>query len=368
MNERVKNIVVTVLSALVLFGLSFTCMFFPGEAYSESERRVLAEFPEISTENLLSGKFMSDFEKYSADRFPMRDSFRTIKALFTLYGLGHLDNNDIYIVDGYLSKLDPKVSTAMLDHSVERFNNLYNLYMADKDMKIYFSAVPDKNYFLAEKLGYPAAEFSEVAEYVSSGFSVAEYIDISGLLALEDYYKTDSHWKQPNITDVASAIAEAMGSSIGGNYKEITLDSPFYGVYYGQSALPVKPDEIKYLTSDIIDSLKVTSYDTGMPKEIPVYDMEAAVGRDPYEMFVGGADALLVIENPNCKNGRELIIFRDSFGSSIVPLLAEGYEKVTVVDIRYVQSAFVGNFVTFEDQDVLFLYSSSILNNSLALG
>ena len=67
------------------------------------------------------------------------------------------------------------------------------------------------------------------------------------------------------------------------------------------------------------------------------------------------------------KTEKELILFRDSFGSSIAPLLVEGYSKITIVDIRYVQSEYLGNFIKFEDQDVLFLYSTMLLNNSLAL-
>ncbi|MBQ8010603.1 MAG: hypothetical protein IJ265_03530, partial [Oscillospiraceae bacterium] len=97
------------------------------------------------------------------------------------------------------------------------------------------------------------------------------------------------------------------------------------------------------------------------------YDMEKAAGRDPYELFLCGADALVTIENPEAASDRELIVFRDSFGSSLVPLLAEGYSKITVIDIRYVQPAMLGNLVEFKGQDVLFLYSTLILNNSLAL-
>ena len=41
--------------------------------------------------------------------------------------------------------------------------------------------------------------------------------------------------------------------------------------------------------------------------------------------------------------------------------------KITVVDIRYIQSGFVGNFVDFDKGDVLFLYSTTLLNNSMAM-
>ena len=82
---------------------------------------------------------------------------------------------------------------------------------------------------------------------------------------------------------------------------------------------------------------------------------------------MSGSKSLLTIDNPACNNGKELIVFRDSFGSSIVPLLMEGYSTVTVVDIRYMSSDMLGRFVDFHGQDVLFLYSTLVLNNSVTL-
>ena len=64
------------------------------------------------------------------------------------------------------------------------------------------------------------------------------------------------------------------------------------------------------------------------------------------------------------KNDKELIIFRDSFGSSIAPLLIDGYSKITLVDIRYLHPNILESYIEFDSQDVLFLYSTSVLNNS----
>ena len=55
-----------------------------------------------------------------------------------------------------------------------------------------------------------------------------------------------------------------------------------------------------------------------------IYNMEKKSGKDPYEIFLSGPRSLITIENPNCKSDNELVIFRDSFGSSIAPLLSEG--------------------------------------------
>ena len=95
-----------------------------------------------------------------------------------------------------------------------------------------------------------------------------------------------------------------------------------------------------------------------------IYNMEKKSGKDPYEIFLSGPRSLITIENPNCKSDKELVIFRDSFGSSIAPLLSEGYAKITLVDIRYLPVERIGNYINFKDQDVLFLYSTSVLNHS----
>ena len=95
--------------------------------------------------------------------------------------------------------------------------------------------------------------------------------------------------------------------------------------------------------------------------------MGKANGPDLYEVLLSGAQPLLTIENPAGKADRELVIFRDSFGSSLAPLLLESYGKVTLVDIRYMHPDQVESYVNFQNQDVLFLYSALILNSSRSL-
>ena len=74
---------------------------------------------------------------------------------------------------------------------------------------------------------------------------------------------------------------------------------------------------------------------------------------------------MISIENPNSKNNKELLLFRDSFGSSIAPLLIQNYSKITLVDLRYISSKMLGEFIKFNDQDVLFLYSTVVLNQNI---
>lgn len=367
MKDKIKNIVVTVTLAVLMFSLSVWCIAKAPDEYSDAERRVLAKFPEITWDSILSAEFMADFEDFTLDQFPMRDFFRSIKAVGEKYIFARKDNNDMYSADGHLSKLEYPLNVYMLDNAADKFSFIYEKYLSGNNTNVYFSIVPDKNYFLAEKNGYLALDYEKLISYMREKTDYMTYIDITDKLSLDDYYTTDTHWKQENIIDVAEYIGECMGADVKAEYTENTLDNPFYGVYYGQSALPFRPDTIKYLTNDMLDSCIVTSYDTGKPVKKAVYDMEEAYGKDPYEMFMSGSDALLTVENPNASTDRELIIFRDSFTSSLSPLLVEAYKKTTLVDIRYISSSMLGSFIDFSNQDVLFIYSTMLLNNSLAL-
>ena len=362
-----KSVVVTSVMAAVLFGCSVLAWTKETDAFSDSERRELAKFPKFSVETMMDGSFMEDFESYTLDQFPFRDLFRKLKARIVFDVWGQKDNNDIYIADGYASKMEYPLSKPMLDHAANRFEYLYETYLQDAE-DIHFAIVPDKNYFLAEQNGYLSLDYEELISYMNEKTDYMTPIDLTGQLKLEDYYYTDTHWRQEKLTDLADYLLEAMGAeSAEQEYQKIESETPFYGVYYGQAALPMEPDTLNYLTNEMLEDCKVFTYETGKPVEIPMYDMEKAAGKDPYEMFLSGTRPILTIENPHVDNGEELIVFRDSFGSSLVPLLAKAYEKITILDIRYVNSSMLGQFVEFDDQDVLFLYSTMLLNSSLAL-
>ncbi len=360
------SLIVTSVTAAVLFGLSVFAWVKTPDAYSDGERRELEQMPKFRLEAVKDGSFMEDFEAYTLDQFPLRDLFRRLKATVVFEVLEQKDNNKIYVADGHASKMEYPLNEPMLDYAADRFSYLYKTYLQDAE-NIYFSIVPDKNYFLAEENGYLSLDYKELIRKMQEKTTYMTYIDLTEHLALEDYYTTDTHWKQENLMDVAELLLEKMDADrIESAYTTNVLDLPFYGVYYGQSALPLEPDVIHYLTGELLDQCVVTSYDTGTPVEIPMYDMEKAAGKDPYEMFLSGTRAILTVENPQAETEKELIVFRDSFGSSLVPLLMEGYKKITVLDIRYVNSAMLGQYVEFGNQDILFLYSTMLLNNSLA--
>ncbi len=365
MNSKIKSIVTLLLLSVFIFGFAAANLLLPDGDISKTERRPLTQLPEITAANIISGKFMSDFEKYTLDQFPLRDGFRSVKAFSNYYLLNRQDNNGIYIADGYAVKIEYPLDTSSVKHASDRFNYVYRQYMADKNPRVYFSVIPDKNYFTAPENGYLHIDYDDLIQQMSDDMEFARYIDIFDTLDISDYYKTDTHWRQEKITDTAALLAESMGAEITSDYNEVRIDTPFYGVYYGQAALPMKSDELYYLENKQINSCTV--YDFEDNAYIPVYDTEKADSDDPYEMFLSGSKSLLTIENPGAKSDRQLIMFRDSFGSSLAPLLISGYAKITLVDIRYISPELLDRFIDFEDQDVLFIYSASVLNNSITL-
>ena len=366
MKKKVRILGFTLLAALWLV-LILGAWFGPTHDISDSERRKLAQMPEITMDTLLSGKFMTKFEDFTLDQFPLRDTFRQLKALVHYNVLQQGDNNDIYVADGYAAKLEYPLNEASLSGAIDKFTNIYEKYLKDTDSNIFVSVVPDKGLYLSEPNGYPAMDYQKLFDTVQSGMDWAQFVDISDLLEVTDYYRTDTHWRQEKLLDVAQRLCTAMGAGSfdADDLTEMAVERPFYGVYYGQAALPMEPETIYYLTNEQLAGCTVYNYETG--KTTAIYDMDKLQSRDLYDVYLSGAAALLEITNPAATTDRELVVFRDSFGSSLIPLLVKEYATVTVVDTRYIAADLLGQYLEFGNQDVLFLYSTLILNSSNSL-
>jgi len=338
----------------------------PDKDISYSERRKLAEKPKPEPDLVISGEWFDEYEKYFLDQFVLRDELRGLKALSSLYLLRQKDNNGIYIIDGVIYKMEYPINEDAIMNAANKMNEVYDKYLKGKQVS--YAVIPDKNYFTASQYGYLSIDYEKLLHIMKQNIKNISYIDIISVLELEDYYRTDIHWRQDKIVDVADIILEHFGindlaSDI--SYQETSM-YPFYGAYYGQAALKLKPDTIVYLTNDIINN--ATVYDHIDRSYSKVYMEEKLSGIDSYDFFLSGAKSILTITNLKARSDKELIIFRDSFGSSIAPLLLMSYSKVTLVDLRYIRTDMLGDFIDFsKDADVLFLYNTLILNNSYML-
>ena len=361
MSLRIKNVLVSVLFfAFIGFFFVFSIIK-PQADRSVAERRPLAQFPSVSVSEISSGRFSAGFEDYAVDQFPLRDTFRSVKAYFQYTALGMSENNSLALHDGYIIKVGDKLSEKSVDNAVSKIRGIYERYLTNS--QVYLSIVPDKGYFASE-MGYPTPDYNKLIDMMCDGLGEIEYIDITGELSLADYYRTDTHWRQECLGGVLERLGSEMGfySKISGSYA-VESHEGYYGVYYGQSALKLPGDTVRYLRNDTIDALRL--YDYEKMKTSGVYSVENLLGDDSYEVFLGGFNkGLLRVDNPNADTERELVVFRDSFGSAIVPLIAEAYKTVYVVDIRYIMPYIACNMIDFDGKDVLFLFSTLVLSDS----
>ena len=224
---------------------------------------------------------------------------------------------------------------------------------------IYFTIIPDKNYFVPNL----KIDYNELENIMKQNLSDITYIDIFPLLKLENYYKTDTHWKQETLTNIALKLASSMNFNISNSFTEKELTS-FNGVYSSQLPINTSSDAIKILTNNVIQNSHVYNYETKETTDI--YDMTKINSLDKYDVYLSGSTPLITITNDLGEN-KELIIFRDSYASSLVPLLTEGYKKITLVDTRYISSKVLNEFIDFDNKDILFMYSTLLINDSSSI-
>ena len=313
-------------------------------------------------EKLLNGNYFEEMEEYLLDQFYLRENFRKIKTFVNTKIFHEKDNNDIYIVDDGIYKMEYKLNENSIYNSANLYNKIAQTYF--KNSNIYYTIVPDKNYFVAQKNGYLHLDYEKLINIMKNNTHNMDYIDITNDLKIGNYYRTDLHWKQENLTQVADKILKSMDNDKKRNdaYRKKVFEN-FYGSYYGQSASNIKPDKLTYLSDKTIENCKV--YDYEKQKYVKVYDDKDFKNVDSYDVFLGGAKSLLTIENPSNTTGKELYIFRDSFGSSLSPLLIKNYSKIHLIDLRYINSTQFEKYIKIkENSDVLFMYNTSILNNS----
>ena len=361
MNQKKKNLLISILFPVLLAGFAVFFFLLPDSDLSMSERRKLKQAPELTAKALLDGSYFTKFESYALDQFPLRETFRRIHAVYRFRILGQKDTNQIYLVGDQASKLEYPMNEAYVLGAAKKFNALYERYLSG--MRVYYSVIPDKNYFLAKKNGYPSMDYNHLTQILRENVRDMTYLDLFSSLTIDDYYRTDTHWKQERLSSVLTVLGEGMGFAAPDlSAWRANVYAPFYGVYCGQAALPIGSDTLTYLTGDAVNSATVWNYETN--QEEPVYPLEKLNCMDPYDVFLGGAAPLLKITSPKGDPAKKLILFRDSYGSSLTPLLLEAYSEIWLVDIRYISSNLLEKYIDFSDQDVLFLYSTMVINNS----
>ena len=359
MNDKIKDIVVTIIFLFTIIALFLINIIKEDTDISLAERRKLATVPELTTKSLFDGTYFKKFDSYVTDQFVERDAFRKIKIDIELSTKG--EYNNLYLYDDYIIEEIFPLNSNSINNLTNKINYIKDTYLNDNS-NIYYTIIPDKNYFVNN--GNLKLDYNKLQDMMKNNLSNINYINIFDKLTLDNYYKTDTHWKEEDLFNVANTIANQMNFDITNNNVVNTITT-FKGSYAGRLSVTKDTDTIKTISNPSINNSSVYNYET--KKYTDIYDYTKINSLDKYDIYLSGAVPIIDIINNNTSSDKELIVFRDSYGSSLIPLLIEGYKKITVIDIRYISSKILNKYIDFNDQDVLFMYSILTINNSFSI-
>lgn len=354
-----------VIFMVLLLGLAGKEALSHQRTYSPVEKRELQTRPEISITKVLDGRFQKKYESYLRDQFPGRDhwvSFQTDMELFI--GKNEIHNVYIgknhYLLEHYTKKeFDPQQISKNLQ-ALEKF-----VGKAKQNADVHVMMVPTKSWVLREKLPAFAPHYKEQKFYDALQQKLEKedvLISVEPVLDAhkeeEIYYRTDHHWTTLGAWYAYEQYTKAVGGDLQraqGKKKFRCISKDFYGTTYAKINYARQADKIEIY--EPADKLRVV-YNMGEKKTKTLYDFSFLKTADQYSVFTGGNQAVLEITG-GIKNGKTLLLIKDSFANSILPFLAEDYEKLVVVDLRQLNVSGDRLLEMFSPTDILILYNSA---------
>lgn len=268
---------------------------------------------------------------------------------------GMMKFGDTYVEAG------EKVNNESVLRYIEKVSSLNMEYFPNNE--VYLATIPEKSYFVRD-MTRDYLNHDSIHSQIKEAFFDLTTIDTASVLSLSDYLNTDRHLRQEKLFPLVNALGEAMGFTVDESAFTAHTIENFTGDYKADVA-DIAPETLTYLTSAATEAAVVDNFQN--KSFTKVYDLEKLNSKIPYDIFLSGATPLTVIKNPNATEQKRLILFRDSFGSNIAPLLIDAYSEITLVDLRYMASSLLPQFVDFTDAQVLFLLSDAVVNNSTLL-
>ncbi len=354
-----------VIFMVLLLGLAGKEALSHQRTYSPVEKRELQTRPKISITKVLDGRFQKKYESYLRDQFPGRDhwvSFQTDMELFM--GKNEIHNVYIgknhYLLEHYTEKeFDPQQISKNLQ-ALEKF-----VGKAKQNADVHVMMVPTKSWVLREKLPAFAPHYKEQKFYDALQQKLEKedvLISVEPVLDAhkeeEIYYRTDHHWTTLGAWYAYEQYTKAVGGDLQraqGKKKFRCISKDFYGTTYAKINYARQADKIEIY--EPADKLRVV-YNMGEKKTKTLYDVSFLKTADQYSVFTGGNQAVLEITG-GIKNGKTLLLIKDSFANSILPFLAEDYEKLVVVDLRQLNVSGDRLLEMFSPTDILILYNSA---------
>ncbi|QOR35109.1 hypothetical protein IMX26_16880 [Clostridium sp. 'deep sea'] len=357
-NTANKTLIIIFIGILVTFNISYALM--PEKSFSESENRVLAKFPKLSLKQIMSGDFTESFEQYVIDQVLYRDKWVFIKSGIESV-LQKKENNDIYFgKDNYLFKKFKKPSDTLS-------NNINNLnYFASKLTELQTSVllVPNSIKIYEDKLPKFVSVFDQltvintVKQNLNNGIIFSDiYSTLNNVKDEYIYFKTDHHWTMRGAYYAYTKYAEDMGFTAYNinDFSIETVSDSFFGTYYSKANKQLPADSIETFNPKFSVSYQLEYLDSES-KSTSLYDTSYLTKKDKYSMFLGGNHALLKITS-SVTNNKKLIVIKDSYSHCFIPFLANHYEEIHVVDLRYYKLNIYDYITENKIDNALFLYN-----------
>lgn len=340
MKNKVENILITACFCGFLLIMLLCYLFVPKESFSQQEKRYLAEKPVFTWKSLLSGDLGEQIEDYLSDHIPGRNFYVGLNAYSDLV-MGRQVTADVRLLEGERLAEAPVAWNRL---TVEKNMKAINDFSEQLSREVHLMIVPSAGW--ASESGrvrwldlFSREEYPD-ARYIRDIYSMAGEkvltMDVTEIMSgREDYYyRTDHHWNSRGAYEAYRYCMELFERNfVSEDAFSVETVLGFHGSTYTRSGLWMVPAEsLELWQSD--SPLSVTN---GESDEIHtgVFYRNRLDEADKYTVYLDGNHSIVRIENPEQKGNGKLLVIRDSYSNSLGCFLAESYETVVLVDLRY---------------------------------
>lgn len=354
---------------LILIVLNFVV---PNKEYSEQENRVLATLPYFTFEKLIDGKYVNQMDDYINDHFVFRNGWLKLKSILEI-SLAKEENNDVYIgKDGFLfeKRILEKEDYDNIDNVIKSINN----FTEKVDIDVYFMLIPNSISIYADKLPDNAITYNqyEIIDYFYQKLedNIIKIDTRESLLKNKSryiYFKTDHH-----MTSLGSLIAYNEFKKISdsnilleADYTKKNISNEFLGTLDSKAQIPnQEKDKIEIYENYYNTNMESVYYDGEYSDSI--YNKEYLKKKDKYSYFLNSNNAQVIINTKN-KNGKKLLVIKDSYAHIMAQFMCNDYEQIVLIDPRYYRAS-ISKYINENDfSQVLFVYNVSNIINDISI-
>ena len=362
-----RAVVLLFIGIIVVMQAAFWLL--PRRSFSENEKRVLSEAPQIDAAGIADGSVFRSIESYLSDHFPGRELWVGANAyLENAEGRGATED----IVRG----TDDWLFTAPVSDDRETlWDNMQAIttFAEKQSVPVTMMAVPSAGAVVSDKLPalhlpYPDADLLEEARRIAG--NTLHWVDLyTDFCSAEQperlYYRTDHHWTTEGAYRAYCLMMEALGqSSVPRDDFTVEQITDFYGTSYSKSGLWLtEPDTLELWTGSDIQAV-TTVYDANRADPVTregMFFREYLEDADKYPVFLSGNHARVHIET-NADSGKRLLVIKDSYAHALAPFLAEEYSTINLIDLRYFKQQTISSWLEENPADeILLVYGLSSL-------